>query len=143
MFGPNSIYHPLMYCFIIGAVLPVPFYFLHKKFPKSPFRWRLWNIPLIAMGASIVPQNPANSFISAACCAFFFQFFMYRYHHGWWKRYNYIIAAGLDAGAAFGSLLIFIVTNLIMSSSTSAFPAWWGNDPDDSERCTYGSLSAT
>ena len=134
-----SLYHPLLYCFLIGIVLPVPFYFLHKRYPNSFVRWKMVNIPLIAMGASIVPQNPANFIISGLLCGFVFQFVIYRYHYSWWRKYNYIFSAAMDAGAAFGSMLIFIVTNLIWNGLT--FPYWWGNDADDSEMCTYGSLS--
>lgn len=140
MFGPESVYHPLLYCFIIGLVLPIPFYFLHKKYPKAWIRWKMVNIPIMAMGASVVPQNPANFIISGFICAFTFQFFIYRYHYGWWKRYNYIVSAALDAGAAIGSLLIFIVTNLILNSDYSLFPEWWGNSHQDAEQCTFNAF---
>jgi hypothetical protein len=31
MFGAGGIYNGLLYCFLIGAVLPIPVYFLRKR----------------------------------------------------------------------------------------------------------------
>ncbi|CAG8839620.1 10091_t:CDS:2, partial [Cetraspora pellucida] len=36
-FGPDSIYHILLWGFLIGGFLPIPFYLLHLKFPKAKF----------------------------------------------------------------------------------------------------------
>lgn len=87
MFGVDSIYHPLLWFFLIGLMLPVPFFVLHKMFPNSPIKFHLINVPIIAMGASIVPQSPANFIISSFIISFIFQFYIYRYSRDWWNKY--------------------------------------------------------
>ncbi|CAG8719009.1 45676_t:CDS:10 [Gigaspora margarita] len=47
-FGPGSIYNVLLWGFLIGGFLPIPFYLLHRKFPKA--RFNLVNIPVIFNG---------------------------------------------------------------------------------------------
>lgn len=53
-----------------------------------------------------------------------FQGFMRRRHFRWWMRYNYILAAALDAGLAFGTLLVFLCLFLPKGGITFN---WWGN----------------
>ncbi|CAB4441633.1 unnamed protein product [Rhizophagus irregularis] len=36
-FGPNSLYRPILWGFLIGAFVPIPFYLLHRKYPKYRF----------------------------------------------------------------------------------------------------------
>lgn len=43
---------------------------------------------------------------------------------GWWLQYNYILSASLDAGLAFGTIVIFFA--LTMTSHDP--PKWWGNN---------------
>jgi hypothetical protein len=43
---------------------------------------------------------------------------------GWWLQYNYILSAGLDAGLALSTILIFFA---ITMTSTNP-PSWWGNN---------------
>jgi hypothetical protein len=42
---------------------------------------------------------------------------------GWWLQYNYILSAALDAGLAFGTILIFFTLTMTKQKP----PAWWGN----------------
>lgn len=46
-------------------------------------------------------------------------------HFRWWMRYNYVIAAALDAGLAFGTILVFLFFALPKGGITLS---WWGND---------------
>lgn len=55
--------------------------------------------------------------------AIMFNFFVYTYHKKWWKRYNYVLAAALDAGLAFVTILLyFTVANKGITLD------WWGQD---------------
>ena len=38
MLGPKSMYHDFQWFWLVGAALPVLFYFLGRMFPKSPVR---------------------------------------------------------------------------------------------------------
>jgi len=50
---------------------------------------------------------------------------MRRYHFRWWLRYNYPLAAGLDAGVIIGMFVIFF--SLQMRSNGGINVNWWGN----------------
>ncbi|RKP27323.1 OPT oligopeptide transporter protein-domain-containing protein [Syncephalis pseudoplumigaleata] len=129
MFGPESPYRIVLWGFLVGILLPIPFYFLHKRFPGG--KWHLVNIPILATGMHVVPLAPPTFIMSSFIIAFVFQYFIYRRHHGWWKRNTYILSAALDAGTQVSTL--FIVFGL----STVAFPGWFGNNNNSGniERC--------
>ncbi|KAF9583377.1 hypothetical protein BGW38_009623 [Lunasporangiospora selenospora] len=99
--------------------------------------WHLVNMPLICVGASFVPQAPASFVMSAGIVAFCFAFLVLRYHHEWWRRYTFVLAAALDAGTQICNMAIFVVFSLILKGSVG-FPAWFGNDPTNPERCGVG-----
>ncbi|CAG8519807.1 8088_t:CDS:10 [Dentiscutata erythropus] len=70
-FGSDSMYHPLLWGFLIGFLAPVPFYFLHKKFPKAKFN--LVTIPLICNGLSILPGTYTNFIITGFIASYLSQ----------------------------------------------------------------------
>lgn len=64
MFSPGHLYHPMVYWALIGAVLPVPFYLLAKRWPNS---WiRFVNIPVMLTGCAYIP--PATGYNYASWC---------------------------------------------------------------------------
>ncbi|RKP06142.1 OPT oligopeptide transporter protein-domain-containing protein [Thamnocephalis sphaerospora] len=126
-FGPNSPYSVLLWFFLIGLVLPVPFYLLHKRFPNG--KWHLVNIPIFAIGTFAVPQSPSNFVFSGFIVSFVFQYFLYRRHHGWWKRYNYVLSASLDAGTQVAAMFVFA------AFANAPFPEWIGNASPSAEMC--------
>jgi OPT family small oligopeptide transporter len=128
-FGGDSPYKVLLWMFLVGIILPIPFYLLHIRYPGG--KWHLVNIPIFAVGTFVVPQAPANFIFSGFIVSFIFQYVIHRYHHGWWKRYNYVLSAALDAGTQFSALFVLLVL------SDTPFPSWAGNDPNGVEKCNY------
>jgi hypothetical protein len=59
-------------------------------------------------------------------------YYFYRYKFEVWKKYNYLVAAALDAGFNISMLLIFVIFS---SGKVIAMPHWWGNNADSVERC--------
>ncbi|OCB84030.1 OPT oligopeptide transporter [Sanghuangporus baumii] len=122
MFGPGSLYRPLLWFFLIGAILPVPFYLLARRFPLSP--WRFVNIPVLFAGISLLPPATGINFSSWFVVGAIFQWFMRRFHFRWWMRYNYILSAALDSGVAISLIVIFFSLQL---PKGGVFLNWWGN----------------
>ncbi|KAG8220066.1 OPT oligopeptide transporter [Butyriboletus roseoflavus] len=122
IFSPGAMYSPLLWFFFFGAVLPIPFYYLARRFPLS--YWRYINIPVFFTGIGFMPPATGINYVSWFVVGFIFQWFMRRYHFRWWMRYNYILAAGLDAGVAVGILFIFFFLQLPKGGVTLN---WWGN----------------
>ena len=122
VFSLGAMYSPFLWFFFLGAVLPVPFYYLARRYPLS--YWRYINIPVLFAGIGSMPPATGINYSSWLMVGFFFQWFMRRYHFRWWMRYNYILAAGLDAGVAIGLVFIFFTLQLPKGGVTLN---WWGN----------------
>ncbi|KAH9955905.1 OPT oligopeptide transporter protein-domain-containing protein [Russula dissimulans] len=100
LFSHVALYYPMLWCFLIGAVLPIPFY-------------------VLAHSGAIGPNYA--SWILVGCV---FQWFMRRFHSRWWLRYNYILSSGLDAGLVFGLIVLFFT---VQWAKGGIGLSWWGN----------------
>lgn len=123
LFSHGALYYSLIWFFLIGAILPIPFYYLARRRPRS--FWRYVNIPVALIAPDCVPPANGVNFTSWVLAGCVFQWFMRRFHFRWWMRYNYLTAVGLDAGVIFGLVIIFVTVQLPKGGFTVA---WWGND---------------
>jgi len=84
MFGAGAIYNGLLWCFLAGALLPIPFYFLSR-------RWKSFHyihIPVFLHGGlSFSPYNLANIW-PAVPIAWLFNYYIKKRYLGWWSKYN-------------------------------------------------------
>ncbi|CAG8536895.1 13939_t:CDS:10 [Dentiscutata erythropus] len=83
-FGSSSIYNLLLWGFLIGGFLPIPFYLLHRKFPNAKFNFV--NIPVIFHGLTTFPGTLPNFIITGFIVSFLSQFYAFRYKNKWWKK---------------------------------------------------------
>ncbi|KAK7064599.1 OPT oligopeptide transporter [Favolaschia claudopus] len=123
LFGPSGMYNPLLYGFLFGALAPIPFYYLARRFPLS--FWRYINIPVFCGGVGAIPAASAYNYAAWALTGFIFNYVVRRRHFRWWMRYNYILSAALDAGVAIALIVIFFALNY--PKGGIEFPEWWGN----------------
>ncbi|KAK3832924.1 MAG: OPT family small oligopeptide transporter [Linnemannia elongata] len=121
MFGPTSIYNAINYFFIIGFLLPIPFYFLKKVYPNT------WveniHIPIVLAATGMMPPAMPYHYTNWLALGFCFQFFARRYYPEWHLRYTYVMSAAFDSGVAFFGLLSFFMFTM----HNKYFPPWWGN----------------
>ncbi|PSS37094.1 hypothetical protein PHLCEN_2v1060 [Hermanssonia centrifuga] len=122
LFSPGQLYNPLLWLMLICAFLPIPFWLLARRYPYS--RWRYVNIPAALSAAMYFPPATGMQFTSWFIGGAIFQWFVRRFHFRWWMRYNYVLAAALDAGVAFGAIFVFLFTSLPKGGLTLD---WWGN----------------
>ena len=84
MFGPGGIYNGLLWCFLLGAVLPIPFYFFRKKFKILAY----FHVPVFLFGGALwASYNMANIW-PAVPIAYVFNYYIKRRYLGWWSKYN-------------------------------------------------------
>lgn len=121
MFGPGSIYRPIMWYWLLGALLPIAFWLFTKKFPKSLARHL--NAPVMLGAMSWLPPATPLNFSTWAFVGLTFNYVIRKRYNGWWKTYNYITAAGLDSGLIICTILIFFAITL----PGVQVPQWWGN----------------
>ncbi|KAG0004900.1 hypothetical protein BGZ80_008143 [Entomortierella chlamydospora] len=117
----SSLYYPIIWFFVIGFFLPVPFYFLARKYPNS---WvKDINVAAFMLGGGPFPPAGASIMTTWTLIGFIFNFVIKRKHFGWWSKYNYVMSAALDAGIAISALVIFFA----LQNNNIQMPAWWGN----------------
>lgn len=120
MFGRLGNYNSLNWGFLLGAVLPLLVWLMHKAFPNQ--KWiPLINFPVLLGATAAMPPAGTLNVNSWVLIGTIFNLFIYRYRSKWWQRYNYVLAAALDAGLAFMSVLIYFATEL-----GSWELSWWG-----------------
>ncbi|KAJ7738803.1 hypothetical protein B0H16DRAFT_1729775 [Mycena metata] len=123
-------YNILPYGFILGAGLPIPFYLLHRKWPRA--RFDLWNVPIFA-----TTMENFYGFLSNFVLAWFIlgsinRPYIKKYKYKFWKKYAYIAGAAADTGFNLNMLSLFIAFSAV---KVTPAPHWWGNNPDSVERC--------
>ncbi|KAF9142812.1 hypothetical protein BG015_000659, partial [Linnemannia schmuckeri] len=124
MFGPSSMYNAINYFFLIGFVLPIPFYFLKKAFPNT---WLDYvHIPVLLAATGMMPPAQAYHYTNWLAVGFAFQFFARRYHPEWHLRFTYVMSAAFDSGVAFTGLLSFFIFTI----RGAKMAKWWGTRED-------------
>ncbi|ABN68038.1 oligopeptide transporter protein [Scheffersomyces stipitis CBS 6054] len=133
--GPKRLFsnYPMLpYAFLMGAGAPCVFFALHKLFPNSKLKFRLWNTTVFFSTLSIFFGNVSTGYLSQFIGGTITMFWAFRYRHNLWKRYNYLLAAACDTGYNLAILLIFI---FFSAAKTVSMPNWWGNNAVSIERC--------
>lgn len=130
-FAVGQTFGALNIMFIIGAVIPIPTWYLAKKFPNS---WiRLINWPVFFSATGMMPPAGGINFTSWFLVGWIFQYYLRRHYFDFWSDYNYIISAGFDAGSAILSFLVSVILELPTTrllSVDNVFAGenlWWGN----------------
>ncbi|KAK7453217.1 hypothetical protein VKT23_011898 [Stygiomarasmius scandens] len=128
----DPIYAPMLYGFLIGAIVPFILYGLHRLRPK--WRFDLWNIAIFADKFENFYGNISNDFFTLFILGSINHLYFKRYRYDFWKKYAYLFGAGADTGYNFNLLIIFIAFSAV---KTITMPNWWGNNAESVERCFY------
>ncbi|KAF7306551.1 OPT oligopeptide transporter [Mycena indigotica] len=124
LFSSGGMYNALLYGFLFGALAPIPFYYLARRYPLS--FWRYINIPVFCGGVAAIPAASAYNYAAWGLTGFIFNFWVRRRHFRWWLRYNYILSAALDAGVAIALIIIFFAIQYPNNGAAGTID-WWGN----------------
>ncbi|KAF9435350.1 hypothetical protein BGZ76_006458 [Entomortierella beljakovae] len=133
----GALYSKVLYGFLVGAILPVPFWLATKKWPHITWlKYVHW--PVLLAATSNMPPALPYFYANGLFVGFIFAFYLRRYHYDWWARYNYLTSAALDSGLAISGLLIFFC----IQTWEGHFPYWWGN-PEDGiyDHCAKGYIN--
>ncbi|KAG0046350.1 hypothetical protein BGZ83_008492 [Gryganskiella cystojenkinii] len=120
MFGPSSIYNPINYFFIFGFLVPIPVYFIKKKFSNT---WVDYiHVPIILASTGMMPPAKPMNYTNWLAVGFIFQYYLRRYHNRFHLRYTYVLSAAFDSGVAIMLFVMFLIFEL--RGATMA--PWWG-----------------
>ncbi|KAI4526938.1 OPT superfamily oligopeptide transporter [Schizophyllum commune Loenen D] len=128
----DPIYTPMLYGFLVGAVVPCILYLLHRWKPKA--RFDLWSVPIFGDKCEHFWGNISNSFFTWFILGTLNHLYFKRYRYNFWKKYAYLWGAAADTGYNFNMLIIFIAFS---AAKTVTMPNWWGNKAKSVERCFY------
>ncbi|KAJ7624592.1 OPT-domain-containing protein [Roridomyces roridus] len=103
MFGAGGIYNDLLYCFLIGALLPIPFWYLRKRVKL----FEHVHIPVLIVGGLIWAPGSLANIWPAVPVAYFFNVFVKKRYLPWWSKYNYITTTAFSAAIAISAVVIF------------------------------------
>ncbi|KAF9398864.1 hypothetical protein BGX21_007160, partial [Mortierella sp. AD011] len=124
MFGPGSLYNAINYFFLIGFLLPIPFYYLKKV---SSVSWLQYiHLPILLSSTGLMPPAQAYNYTNWLAMGFMFQFFARRYRPEWHLRFTYVLSSALDSGTAFCVLISFF----IFTNRNVYMVDWWGTRSD-------------
>ncbi|KAF9405419.1 hypothetical protein BGZ94_003559 [Podila epigama] len=131
----GALYSPVQWGFLVGALLPIPFWYASRKFPNVGWL-KLVHWPVLLAATSNMPPALPYFYTNGLALGFIFMFWARRYRYEWWSRYNYLTSAALDSGVAISGLVIFFA----LQNNKIDFPVWWGN-PEDGiiDHCPLGS----
>ncbi|KAI7901668.1 OPT family small oligopeptide transporter [Cokeromyces recurvatus] len=133
MFGGVSPYASMNWFFLIGFLLPIPFWYLSKRYPNS--LWKYVHLPLIFNATGMMPPAVPLNFSMWCALGFISMYWLRKYRHNWWIKYNYLTSAAFDSGCAIAALIIW---GIVQGSGYT--PNWWGNGGDVSfDHCPLSS----
>ncbi|TVY27147.1 Oligopeptide transporter [Lachnellula hyalina] len=125
LFSVGARYQWVTISYLVGFIVPVPFYLLHR-YTKIRF-FEYINLPIVLwyMGWLFVGVNASIG--SYFVIGFIAQFYLRKYKPGLFVKYNYLVSAALDGGT---QVMVFILSFAVFGGSgkSQAFPTWAGNN---------------
>ncbi|CAK5278568.1 unnamed protein product [Mycena citricolor] len=133
LFAVNQRYQWVAWAYLVGLVVPVPFWLAHRYWPKLRTDYLYTPIICYYIGWLCVGIN--SSITSFFVIAWISQWYMRTRYPRWFTKYNYVLAAGLDGGT---QVMVFILSFAVQGASGNShlFPQWWGaNQNGNYDRC--------
>ncbi|KAM3506598.1 hypothetical protein MY10362_002252 [Beauveria mimosiformis] len=135
-FGPGAIYRALVWCFPLGALLPIPLWLYSRRRRGSIIR--KVNLPVIFGAMAWIPPATGLNFSVWALVCYVFNYVIKRRAGPWWAKYTMTLSAALDSGLAFGIVVVFFG---FVYPGRMANLHWWGTEVYkqgcDWQACSY------
>ncbi|KAK8853415.1 OPT family small oligopeptide transporter [Kwoniella newhampshirensis] len=126
LFTPGSLYSPLLWFFLPGALLPIVTYILARRWPRSGWKYVCW--PVVFSCISLLPPYLPINYISFCIAGFFTQYWVRRHCFVWWSRYNYTLSAAWTCGYTLCIFVIFFALQLPKNGKVGEkLQNWKGN----------------
>jgi OPT family oligopeptide transporter len=133
LFAIGKRYQFVAWAYLIGFMVPVPFWIMYKLWPKLRTDYLYTPVICYYIGWLCVGIN--SSIFSLFSVAFLSQWWLRTRYPRWFNKYNYVVAAALDGGT---QVMVFILSFAVQGASGNShlFPQWWGaNQAGNYDRC--------
>ncbi|KAF8234949.1 peptide transporter MTD1 [Tricholoma matsutake] len=136
LYAPGGRYAIVPFSILIGLAVPIPFWVIHRRFPKLGANKVVTPILCWTLGYLSVGIN--SSVFTTFCLAVFSQYYLRRYRPRWFRKYNFLLSAALDGGT---QVMVFVYTFAVGGGSGTVvnMPNWALNpvgNPDYCKRLT-------
>ncbi|KAG1891165.1 OPT oligopeptide transporter protein-domain-containing protein [Suillus subluteus] len=133
LFSADQRYQWVPLSCLIGLVAPIPFWIIHRYWPR--LRMDYYYTPIICyyVGALCVGIN--SSVVSYYMVSFLCQWWLRTRYPRWFVKYNYLVGAALDGGT---QVMVLILSFAVQGAAGKAhlIPEWWGANQDGNyDRC--------
>ncbi|KAH6637374.1 OPT oligopeptide transporter [Boeremia exigua] len=122
VFGTGGIYTILLSAFPVGFVLPIVFYLLQRRLPRTHWAAKIHPVMLMQGASYWSPYNLAYMWPAVIPGWFSMVFLRHRYL-AFWSKYNYVCSAAFQAGIAIAAVIFFFAV-----SYPGVSIDWWGNN---------------
>ncbi|KAH7929731.1 OPT oligopeptide transporter [Leucogyrophana mollusca] len=135
LFSVGQRYQWVPWSYIVGLFAPVPFWIVHRYWPK--LRADYYYTPIICTYIGWLCVGINSSILSFFTVAFLSQWWLRTRYPVWFNKYNYLVGAALDGGT---QVMVFILSFAVQGAAGTShlFPTWWGaNQGGNYDRCAY------
>ncbi|KAF7339054.1 Oligopeptide transporter 3 [Mycena venus] len=132
LYAPSGRYGIVPFSILIGLIVPVPFYILHRFYPKLGANHVMTPVLCWTLGYLSVGIN--TSVFTTFLLALFSQYYLRRYRPRWFRKYNFLLSAALDGGT---QVMVFVFTFAVGGGSgkVSTMPNWALNPVGNPDYC--------
>ncbi|TFK60969.1 peptide transporter MTD1 [Pluteus cervinus] len=132
LYAPSGRYWLIPFSVLIGLVVPIPFWLVHKKWPKLGANLVVTPILCWTLGYLSVGIN--SSIFGTFLIAVFSQYYLRKFRPGWFRKYNFLLSAALDGGT---QVMVFVFTFAVGGGSGNVvnMPNWALNPAGNPDYC--------
>ncbi|KAI8620994.1 OPT oligopeptide transporter [Chytriomyces sp. MP71] len=127
MYAPGAPYAIVFYAFFIGIIAPIIFFLAHKAVPHIGLNYL--NVAIMASYLGYFCSGSNSSVFTYFLVAAYSQFYLRKFKPQIFNKYQFITAAGLDAGNNLTVLIVALSVGGIFTSNAITFP-WWLLNPN-------------
>jgi OPT family small oligopeptide transporter len=136
LYAPGTRYGFVPWMLIAGLGFPIPFWLLHRYYPK--FGWNFVYTPILVAELGFLSVGINSSVFTSFVLAIVSQYYLRKYRPKWFRKYNFLLSAALDGGT---QIMVFVWSFAVGGAGGTAipFPNWALNpvgNPDYCKRLT-------
>lgn len=121
MFSNGGYYSATLWGFLLGALLPIPFYLLAKRWPGSILRYV--HIPVVLSGPLYLAPYNFSYLWPGVMFGYLFNVHIKQRYTSWWQKYALPLTTGFQVAIALSAIVIFFAVQY-----KGINLSWWGNN---------------
>lgn len=132
LYSPSSRYGIVPLCILIGLAIPLPFWYLHQRYPKARLDGFITPMVCTQIGYFSTGISSATFMTFLLCIAS--QYWIRKYHPRAFRKYNFLVSAALDGGT---EVMVFVYSFAVGGAGGKVipFPTWALNPTGNLDYC--------